>query len=366
MSETPQLPVSEMKTPDHGDFISVYGRDTVTQYERSLSETGSPEKDPSFREGIDDAREVMTAFTSDEHLNETVNTYFESMEDMPDSVRQAKAISEKEAGRTFSWTGWLAEKADDHQVLNFLQWHTFRHEAILSSPEHAAEIQKQKEEYKSGIKVLKASGILHEETPEDRVDDIQIEIKDIFHSHMFGVGHQSDPGTGDIAMVEGYKKVEFWHEMNHSVVGRLAENGFDKKQWLNEAVTEHIARVMKDGLPSAVNPNSRTGTDKGEYETERKMLAAILDGGTEPIPVKLLTRLYSAQTEPAKQEAEKRLKQASLKAYGVEDIFDRATEYIGKFADYSSGIYEEMYSSDAEEAVKKLISDPRKTLQTEN
>jgi hypothetical protein len=328
-----------MAPPEHGDYISVYGRDEVLAYEESIASQETTEEE-TLQESIQDARQVMAAFSGDEYLDSTTNSFFDSKTTMPDIFLLGKRAAELETGRPLSWTEWLAHKADDRQLLNFLQWHTFEHENRGNSPEHAQEVARQKSEFAGRVQLLKDAGILHEGSLPDAaaLERVKIVTKDIFHSHMFGDGHASDPETGAIELVEGYKPVVMWHELSHSVLGRLSEDGFDPKQWLNEAVTEHIAQVLDKGNPEEVHPDSRG--DDGAYIVERKILAAILNGGLVRISPNHLTRLYSAPTEEARKIAEDELRQQFMRAYNDPNILEKATAYIETFAPNGTPIHD--------------------------
>jgi hypothetical protein len=78
----------------------------------------------------------------------------------------------------------------------------------------------------------------------------------------------------------------------------------DRFRWLSEAITEHVARLL------------RAGEHLSAYEDEHHLLRGLMKLGEKPLPLKLFTRPYFAQNEPARAAHGWRdLQQAVSEAY---------------------------------------------------
>lgn len=113
------------------------------------------------------------------------------------------------------------------------------------------------------------------------------------------------------------------HEFNHAVLGRLPI--------FNEAVTEHIALVMKFGRPDIIYPYSRPGF-RGGYVDERRLLHAVLNDGLKQVPAQLATKAYS---DPAgvRGDAFKEFSKQVDEAWGEKHTLFRLSNLIRLYED---------------------------------
>ncbi|HET7673684.1 MAG TPA: hypothetical protein VFK11_04200 [Candidatus Saccharimonadales bacterium] len=218
---------------------------------------------------------------------------------LPPYLRKVKA--ESAGGNT--WHSWLTEQADDEQLMNFLQWNIYFTEQQQLDAEANHEIESEREEYKEGIRRGIEEGWLHDDAlfAIDQVDNIAVVIGDVFDTQLkdrggyhtrstkFIVigGATNLPAPGDYGSLYMNIKRTAKHEFNHAVLGEFGH------RWINEALTEHIASVMKYGQLERVAPNSRRDPFPGAYNEERELLDYLLKQGSREVPVELATRAYS-------------------------------------------------------------------------
>lgn len=355
--------VSEMiELPDHGEHLSVYGRHEVIGYEVALGSAlqnnpNEHETLDSFKQGIQVIREDMQGFSGSSDLNSIIDNYF-SKPDLgtPDILSFAKDRSEQESGSRHTWTEWLATNATDDQIVNFLQWHSNRHETIANGPEFHAWVEQGKTEFINRTNLLVDSGLLHSDVLDvapQRVAEVKVTSTDIFHSYMIGqIGFSSEDGK-EIEIVESSGEEVLWHEMKHIALER-PNDPLINDEWAREANAEHIAQVMIHGGEQIINPDFRSSDEVSTYHDNRRLLARLMDG----IDIGLVTRYYSAQSDEAMSQTQDELYSALYGKFGTGDIIHK----IGEFIDQNSIIEEDgikYIDEDKLQAVmKSLIDNP--------
>lgn len=263
--------------------------------------------DPSAPEGIaheftDELDKTRLKLSElDERQQDLLNKY---CSDAASKILR-KIHPEKKQNDSVNWGEWLANVADDNQLLEFLEWHVDKIIKHQTAPAVQSEIYAQKARYKTSLRNAIDDGWLHEEAAQaiDKVDGTNVYIGDIFDTLMQERGAYHLRGTSFVVIAGSSDPVklnsttaqrELWknigHELNHAVVGQLPY------RWLDEAATEHIALSLKGGLPEIVDPHERQNRQhmKGTYVKERELLAHLLTNDKRTIPASLITRTYSA------------------------------------------------------------------------
>lgn len=355
---------NELHEPSLGAFAYSYlkehAKGTNELLAGNATESESAER---FRVEEADMRESLGALSGHTEINAASNDYFDARRDMPSMFREQKGLAEAEQGNSLSWTEWLAQSADSQQLLNFFQWQIYTLNERNRSPGFAAEIQQQKQDYLQGIRELQVSGLLHHNAIPDEtaLANIEVELKDILEQLSWGGEYGfTDIQSKHIDLIECYEPNHFRHELNHAVLGSMwqDESEHAKYTWIDEAVTEHIAHVIKEGSADVIDPYER-GVDSKEnseetYLLKRSTLAAILTKGSHDIPISLVTRYYSAPRGQDKAESKQTLEAAFYDAYGAEDMIERVTEYL------ATVLQENEDSNDAyQDALMRISRDPK-------
>lgn len=218
------------------------------------------------------------------------------------------------------WARWLAN-APNGQLLNFLQWHNDYMEIAQGNPILERAIETQKANYKRAIRQGVKKKWLHPDAAGaiELVDETKVFIGDVFELELTGVAGYHVQYTGELLIADGRPDV-IAHELNHACLGEYGD------KWLNEAITEHIAQVMRHGKVWILWPEDRRV--RGSYVPERELLEIFLTGGEKVIPIQLLTRRYSARTSQALYDADVALEKAIIEAYGDPDILKRISNWV--------------------------------------
>lgn len=227
-----------------------------------------------------------------------------------------------------SWSTWLAGKADDEQLVNFLQWHVHTIAEQQSSDVFTERIKAEKESYKAAVQKGINQGWIHPEAERilSRVDDIDVYVGDVFDTILKSREAYHTRGTSVIVLGQGYgrEKAErnnhlaettsayLKHELNHAVLGQLPY------PWLDEAVTENLAEIF--------NNDKFEKTDYG-YDSERELLNALMSLGDVRVPTRVVTRAY---TDPKGSEGESYMvfARAMDTAWGVHDVLGRVEAMV--------------------------------------
>lgn len=229
--------------------------------------------------------------------------------EMPPILRSAYMAWLPDKDDIWDRASWLTQAPDD-QLLNFLQWHTFRTEKINKDPETIERILVEKADYIAKVCAAVAAGKMPQVALAalDKVADTRVIVGDIFDTTMQATSGYHNVGSTSLVLEEGYSSKTFRHEMNHTVLGELP----DKIQ--NEAITEHIALALDDGDFDNVSPKKHA--DRGSYLERRDMLAAMLEEGMQKIPVATALAAY-CENDPA-GPANRRFKEAVDDSFGVD------------------------------------------------
>lgn len=202
-----------------------------------------------------------------------------------------------------TWQNWLAESADDRQLLDYLVWHVATIQEQQRDPGIKQEIADQREKYKEGVRRGLTEGWLHPaaKAAVASVDGVGVYIGDVFGTALketlayysredgeviLGCA-TSIPVPGEYPQTRANVRRVIKHEFNHAVLGWLGV------RWLNEALTEHIAQVMEHGNLEGIEPNNRLNYAPPAYPGERRLLDFILNEGGEVVPVEMATLAYS-------------------------------------------------------------------------
>lgn len=253
---------------------------------------------------------------------------------MEDSRNEVPALFEDLRGANdgvaMSWEQWLTEKADDAQLMNFMQWHNHRMQELNQDPAIEARIMQQLEEYEVAVHrlVKDAWPPLEAHMFEDKVmrdlRRVKVHIGDVFSTTMreYGGYYPHQPDQNERYVIVGIDNVEnaTKHELNHAVLGSF------KDRWLDEATTEHVAVAMEIGEMKTIIDAS----GQGVCNEERDLLDVVMTEGAEIIPMDDLLKGYTEQkTEGAKDTFE----QAVDKAWGqnaLQDIGLAVSRYEGE------------------------------------
>jgi hypothetical protein len=264
------------------------------------------------------------------NLNEEEKAIFDDyiQTAMPDSLAQVieMDMKKKRIITPMPARQWMAEEATDDQLTNFLQWHTHMIDVQQTNPEAQKKFEATREEYKKDVAKGIEGGWLHTdaELAIQKVDAVRVVVGDVFDTIMQERGgyhiRQSDHVV--VALGKGETEAEqsvalqinadhaLKHEFNHAALGQ-----YENHRWLDEALTEHIAEVFKDGSVEIIDPNKRP--NQGTYADERLLLDALVNYGDKKIPIELFTLCYSADDEQESgYEAFMNLRNALEEAWG--------------------------------------------------
>ena len=239
-----------------------------------------------------------------------------------------------------SWGSWLGEKASDEQLTNFLQWHNNILAEQNDDPEFAELVERERAAYKLAIRRGIDEGWLHEDAKAaiEAVDNVRVLIGDAFDTIIAGRGGYHRTGSDYVVIAQGsgtnsasrrnelFFNVEhaLLHEWNHAVLGDLGDT------WLNEALTEHIARSIKFGKPDVVQPAAREdATGIGSYKARRMLLDTVLTKGSRRVPVALATNLYS-RDDSGKEREDGEFYRVLRESWGKESVMSKVSRHVAR------------------------------------
>ena len=201
---------------------------------------------------------------------------------------------------------WLKEASlsTPEQVINFIQWHHYELRKQRTDEKAQAVVDNEKAAYKAALSnaVLDEGWLPHHGSvavAHATLHKVPVHVEDVFETRIKNHGgHFSGrfvgiaQGTADSRLEENIRLFS-WHEFTHAVLGR-----FPTSKWLNEAMTEHLAKALKYGEPEVLQPSLRT-LDDGIYGKERELLHALLNVGNKRIAPRIAITAYLDNDEHA-------------------------------------------------------------------
>ena len=130
--------------------------------------------------------------------------------------------AKRQSAPNSTWAEWLGT-AEKPQILSFLHWHVRAIEALGKDPRVVEEIQRERAEYKAGIKQGVADGWVHPHALDfflSRVDEASVYVGDIFNTDFRNMGGYCVRdwlyvviGKGSVPSPEnGYENLLVWME----------------------------------------------------------------------------------------------------------------------------------------------------------
>ncbi len=199
------------------------------------------------------------------------------------------------------WADWLSDEksgASNDQLMNVIEWHADYIDTMNNSPEGRQATAASKVEYTNHVERLVEKGDLPQSAIKnlDNVKDIPFRYKDIFalaKKKYLGY-HRTD--TGEVFITDPTDSTLITHELNHAVFGHMFDyDSLDENiayRWLEEAVTEHLAKVMAGKTPMK---DVRPSPDETSYVVERDLLASIIGNSRGALTIKDFTDLYAGK-----------------------------------------------------------------------
>ncbi|MEO6760996.1 MAG: hypothetical protein ABI220_01300 [Candidatus Saccharimonadales bacterium] len=242
------------------------------------------------------------------------------------------------------WVDWLANYSSDAQLMNFLQWQYSTLKQQTESDRVKGCVEQTASMFNHGLNKGKSSGWVSQSA---QFDGASVYIGDVFRTDAKGIGGRyGEEGTEDIIISQGVGKTEaeresavienikdtLPHELVHYVV---AMNSLDddadqepmSAHWINEALAEHMALVIKDGWPLVISPDRRRDRliGRGVYREERQLLETLLTRGKHQVSPKLAMRAFSGTPEEKSE-----FHTALDAAWGVEHALEKINDYLGE------------------------------------
>lgn len=328
--------------------------------------------DMELAEEIMIVRSDIAAISQVPEADAYIDQYFSDNPDVPELFTHSKAISQQTSTDLLSWPKWLSARATDDQLINFHQWHDDYYQKQFTGPEHQHAVDDIKQQHGEGVARLHAGDYLHDDAVADDVstsrDALQVTVTDAFDAVMMGGDFgKATAGSNEVEIGEGMPPTALKHEFNHAVLGSMERPDETEplpEDWLDEAVTDHIAEAMDFGEPDVLDPSERkeAAVISGRIQ-ERAVLAAVAKRGSKLVPAKLFMKAYSAREPQSKAAAFDDLDAALAEAYGSDRVLEKCKRYIRQHAVRVStdhfGNNIERFDDDAYSAVlDQLAADP--------
>ncbi len=258
-----------------------------------------------------------------------------------------------------NWADYLANEADDAELVNFMQWYTYRLEMMAKDPKIQAEIKTQKTEYKKALIEGIELGYIHSDAKVvvPRIDNTSVvlgdytdtysKLRSAYAKQRSGIAVIGERNGPDAASMTSIIRKKTKHEVNHS------ELGLFRDLWLDEAVTEHSSQAFENGQWEIVDPKLRNH-DSGVYREFRTLWAAIIDSGVIPVPVRYWTRAWSAQTKEHRKQAMEELDSKLEQAYGIKNLIPSMGRLLETFSNGITKDHPEIEWADRQ-AAKELV-----------
>lgn len=249
------------------------------------------------------------------------------------------------------WAGWLESDASDDEVLKFCAWNAYRLYRAQQQPYFRTGIEDVKWQYREGL----LAGINFnavDPTAEERlsdVDGVKVMLSDYVDLGAQGrdgyTSHNSDRVYIDEPRSEWLSHDDsriIRHEIGHAVLGRFDDSFRD------EVFTEHFAHALDNDRWFQLDP--RIHALAGSYRNCRDLANAIWPRSDQ---VRLLTLIYSAQTEAARERHKHRLRK--LQSDGKSSLVGRVVALM-QHAEIIGEIYGVPYYSAIEVGAKVLLA----------
>jgi hypothetical protein len=237
---------------------------------------------------LDDSREAIrsgTVFGVDDVVVDTYLGLREESSLLPDFFRQLHRQTEEKKGKKLSFLEWMADHADNEQLLNVWQWHDSYLQKLDSDPAFQEKVANVKQAYSRGISAAVVSGELH---PYMHVTGEDVEAMDVVHasplSSLTAIAFASADQTLNKVFVRGdIDEAKLFHEMTH-----LAKPGFHSV--FTEGATELITSVIYN---NAYPGNELYDLEHSPYEEQMDVLASFDRLAEGRLGVHELSRLYA-------------------------------------------------------------------------
>lgn len=259
-----------------------------------------------------------------------VDTYLDN-----NAPRFLKHAKEQAPETSKSWTKWLVTHAKDETLTNILQWHAYTLGEQAADGRTHEFIDWKRQVFKQATTFLVETEVL---APEawvncEGVDAIDVVVGDIFDMSLEGRVGYHVPQTQQVAVEQGVglsrterhnslvEKFDYtlFHEWLHAVVAAAygRHHLVMSARWLNEALTERIAIMMKLYEKHEM-PQMQS------YRAEQELLRVVLRTDTEfAVAEALATRAYSGDENDYLLFAD-----AIDAAWGGRHVLQQINEYI--------------------------------------
>lgn len=230
---------------------------------------------------------------------------------------------------------WVSDAERQPILLNLLQWNADFTEKRNNNPALKEFIATEKRDYSQKVTELIDLGWLPEaaRTKVETVDSTKVVLADLFDTIILNTADGYHVrGSDRIVISPGNKnktashvkklQVTLKHELNHATLGSFTD------RWLDEAVTEHLAEVMRSGRPEVIEPMSRKW-DKNVYVQERRLLNVLLKKGKSEINPRSVLHAYASPLAGGSPERN-RLGKKLDESWGVENTLNWLSVRIGK------------------------------------
>ncbi len=300
---------------------------------------------------------------------------------------KSRHASERSDLENIDWVSWIVSGASEAQRLNFLQWHVHRISTLASSDMCRPLIDQERQVFSDGVRW----GIDQAQLPKsalsaaEEAKDAPIVFADILSGiHVGGLsvaGYVSSESTFSPREIFGWLRAAFVvepsgpmnnledriqhatvHELNHLLLGRLGP------EWVNEALTEHIAQAMRHGQWLEVSPFKRN--DDGSYPWYRELLAVVLEPYNEDhdgdadwltggrfVPLGMLTYAYAERDPQARREHKQGMHDSFRLLYGRSDILEVVDARLDEILSTLPGYDPDKRMIELEQVAAKILVD---------
>ncbi|MDQ5971963.1 MAG: hypothetical protein QG553_122 [Patescibacteria group bacterium] len=259
-------------------------------------------------------------------------------------------IAPEQNAREGTWLEWLAEDANEEQVLNFCQWHASRFDALQQYEDVTDAIDYEKYLFNSGIQLAIDKDYFDPSAADviSQTNNAKVIITDFWDATALGhvtgyAGVQavknltnSEHATLAAFIVEPTDERTTLQEAIENTTGHELNHLFFRfgPTWVDEVMAEHFHQVFHHGQWEVVDPEQRHG-DWGVYTGYRQLFEAVqhpfqeelLEGDIgwlnyEYLPLQVVSRAYSAQGEENRLQTQSEVENRLISLYGRPDVFE--------------------------------------------